>query len=77
MKKAALHNLGCKVNAYEMEAMQMIKACNPHIRFIADHMDAVDHCQTSREILRNQAMYDKVDRNRLSIPEDGETIVLK
>ena len=61
----------------EMEAMQMIKACNPHIRFIADHMDAVDHCQTSREILRNQAMYDKVDRNRLSIPEDGETIVLK
>ena len=22
MKKAALHNLGCKVNAYELEAMQ-------------------------------------------------------
>ena len=22
MKKAALHNLGCKVNAYEMDAMQ-------------------------------------------------------
>ena len=22
MKKAALHNLGCKVNAYETEAMQ-------------------------------------------------------
>lgn len=61
----------------EMEAMQMTKACDPHIRFIADHMDAVDHCQTSRVILRNQAMYDKVDRNRLSIPEDGETIVLK
>ena len=26
MKKAALHNLGCKVNAYELEAMeQMLK----------------------------------------------------
>ena len=24
MKKAALHNLGCKVNAYETEAMQQI-----------------------------------------------------
>ena len=23
-KKAALHNLGCKVNAYETEAMQQI-----------------------------------------------------
>ena len=23
-KKAALHNLGCKVNAYELEAMQQI-----------------------------------------------------
>lgn len=24
MKKAALHNLGCKVNAYETEAMQQM-----------------------------------------------------
>ena len=24
MKKAALHNLGCKVNAYETEAMQQL-----------------------------------------------------
>ena len=23
-KKAALHNLGCKVNAYEVEAMQQL-----------------------------------------------------
>ena len=27
MKKAALHNLGCKVNAYETEAMQEMLAC--------------------------------------------------
>ena len=24
MRKAALHNLGCKVNAYEVEAMQQL-----------------------------------------------------
>ena len=24
MKKAALHNLGCKVNSYELEAMQQL-----------------------------------------------------
>ena len=24
MRKAALHNLGCKVNAYETEAMQQL-----------------------------------------------------
>ena len=27
MKKAALHNLGCKVNAYETEAMQEMLDC--------------------------------------------------
>ena len=36
MKKAALHNLGCKVNAYETEAMQQMleEAVHlPHHRF--------------------------------------------
>lgn len=61
----------------EMEAMQMLKDCNPHIRFIAVHMDAVDHGQTSRAILRNQAEYEKVDKKRLMIQEDGEVIILK
>ena len=37
----------------EMEAMQMPKECNPQIRFIAVHMDAIDHGQTTRAILRN------------------------
>lgn len=61
----------------EMEAIQMIKACNPHTRFIAVHMDAVDHGQTTRAILRNQAVYEHIDMNRLMIPEDGEEIKLK
>ena len=29
-KKVALHNLGCKVNAYEVEAMQqLLENCRP------------------------------------------------
>lgn len=61
----------------EKEALQMMSECDKQIRFIAVHMDAVDHCQTSRTILRNQAMRNHVDMERLLIPEDGETILLK
>lgn len=61
----------------EMEAVRMIKECSQTTRFIAVHMDAVDHCQTSRSILRNQAEHDHIDMNRLFIPEDGETIMIR
>ena len=60
----------------EMEAMQMLKDCDPQIRFIAVHMDAIDHGQTTRAILRNQAEYEKVDKKRLMIPEDGQVLKL-
>ena len=33
-KKAALHNLGCKVNAYETEAMQELLEQNGYDRAI-------------------------------------------
>lgn len=36
----------------------------------------IDHCQTTRAILRNEAQHRHADMNRLIIPEDGETIVL-
>lgn len=61
----------------EIEAVGMIKECTETTRFIAVHMDAVDHCQTSRSILRNQAERDHIDMKRLHIPEDGETITLR
>ena len=32
MKKAALHNLGCKVNAYETEAMQQLLEENGYVQ---------------------------------------------
>ena len=35
MKKAALHNLGCKVNAYETEAMQEMLEHAGYVFFFA------------------------------------------
>ena len=60
----------------EAETMRIIDDCPENTRFIAVHMDAIDHCQTTREILRNEARHHGVDMNRLIIPEDGESIVL-
>ena len=41
----------------EAETMQIIDECSPNTRFIAVHMDAIDHCQTTRAILRNEARH--------------------
>ena len=60
----------------EAEVMQMLDELPAHIKLIAVHMDAIDHCQTTREILRNEAWHHGADMNRLIIPEDGETINL-
>lgn len=60
----------------EAEVMQMLDELPTHIKLIAVHMDAIDHCQTTREILRNEARHHGADMNRLIIPEDGETIKL-
>ena len=46
------------------------------IKLIAVHMEATDHGQTTRAILRNEAMHHKIEMSRLIIPEDGETIIL-
>lgn len=60
----------------ETEAVQIIDECPTQTRFIAVHMDAIDHCQTTRAILRNEALRHGTDMGRLMIPEDGETIEL-
>lgn len=61
----------------EAETMQIIDDCPANTRFIAVHMDAIDHCQTTRAILRNEARHHGTDMSRLIIPEDGESITLK
>lgn len=60
----------------EEEVMSMLDALPTHIKLIAVHMDAIDHCQTTREILRNEARHHGADMSRLIIPEDGESIIL-
>ena len=61
----------------ETETMRIIDDCPANTRFIAVHMDAIDHCQTTREILRNEALHHGIDMQRLIIPNDGESITLK
>lgn len=61
----------------EAETMRIIDDCSENTRFIAVHMDAIDHCQTTREILRNEARHHGVNMERLIIPEDGETVFLQ
>lgn len=56
--------------------MRMLDELPTNVKLIAVHMDAIDHCQTTREILRNEARHRKIDMNRLIIPEDGETVDL-
>ena len=60
----------------EAEVMQMLDELPGQIKLIAVHMDATDHGQTTRAILRNEALHHGVDMSRLLIPEDGETIKL-
>lgn len=60
----------------EREVMAMLAELPENIRLIAVHMEATDHGQTTRAILRNEARHCNVDMNRLLIPEDGESIKL-
>lgn len=46
-------------------------------KIIAVHMDAVDHCRTTRAVLRKEAKQVQVSTEKLIIPEDGETISLR
>ncbi|WP_207430159.1 MBL fold metallo-hydrolase [Sabulibacter ruber] len=45
-------------------------------KVIAVHMDALDHCLTTRASLRQAADEKNISREQLVIPQDGETIVL-
>ena len=60
----------------EDDMVEIVTKCTGVKKFIAVHMDAIDHCQTTRSILRNELEHQKVDMNRLIIPEDGESINL-
>lgn len=60
----------------EKQTVEMVKGVSDKCKVIAVHMDALDHCQTSRTILRNEADHDGIAHDKLIIPEDGEVVSL-
>lgn len=60
----------------ERQTMALVQESG-EIPVIAVHMDAVDHCMTTREVLRKEARKFKVAPEKLIIPTDGEIIRLK
>jgi hypothetical protein len=59
-----------------MDAAQTSAVCEmlPSAVVIATHMEALDHCKTSRKVLKAAAKETGIDLNRLLIPEDGELV---
>jgi L-ascorbate metabolism protein UlaG (beta-lactamase superfamily) len=59
-----------------MDAAQTIMVCEaaPSAVVIATHMEALDHCKTSRKDLLLAAEQSKIDLDRLLIPADGELV---
>jgi hypothetical protein len=57
-----------------MDDRQMLElAALGHGRFIANHLEALDHCPVSRASLREQARQRGLGE-RVIVPEDGETL---
>lgn len=46
-------------------------------KVIAIHMDAIDHCATTREVLKEMAKNNNISNEKLLIPNDGEVLELK
>lgn len=59
----------------ERQVMALVQESRD-IPVIAVHMDAVDHCRTTREVLRNEAKKFNISADKLIIPADGEIITL-
>ncbi|MBK8899912.1 MAG: MBL fold metallo-hydrolase [Anaerolineaceae bacterium] len=55
-----------------MDAQQTVALCEyaPEAIVVATHMEALDHCLTSREALRNYAREHGIQDEQLRIPED-------
>ncbi len=62
-----------------MDAAQTVALAQaaPEARIVAIHLDALDHCHTTRADVRAAAERAGIDPARLLIPADGETLVLE
>lgn len=61
-----------------MDAAQTIAACRhaPDAKIVAIHLDALDHCLTSRADLRDYGTRYGIEPSQLLIPADGESVNL-
>lgn len=59
----------------ETQTMALI-AASGKAKVIAVHMNALDHCFTTRAILKKKAAELKIAKDKLIIPEDGEKLTL-
>jgi L-ascorbate metabolism protein UlaG (beta-lactamase superfamily) len=59
----------------ENQVMQLIKESGK-AKIIAVHMEALDHCHTTRASLRQKANEYNIGTDKLIIPENGETVIL-
>lgn len=59
----------------EEQTISLIKASGK-AKVIAVHMDALDHCVTTRASLQQKVRLSNIERDKLIIPGDGEEIIL-
>jgi len=60
----------------EVQTMALLKESG-NAKVIAVHMDALDHCRTTRAKLSQKAKEMNIENTKLIIPEDGEIVDLK
>lgn len=75
------HSCGAKWDDVHivMDAGQTVEVCSiapGQSKVIATHMEALDHATVSRDDLRAYANAHDIDKHRLIIPDDGETLHL-
>lgn len=60
----------------EHQTMSLIQESG-NAKVIAVHMDVIDHCRTTRKILKQTAKEHNIGADKLIIPEDGEVVNLQ
>ena len=66
---------GTPIILNEEQTLMLVKASGK-AKVIATHMEALDHCHTTRDSLRKAAEEAKIGKDKLIIPRDGEQIAL-
>lgn len=60
----------------EEQTVSLVKASGK-AKVIAVHMEALDHCVTTRTSLRQKARLSNIEIDKLIIPRDGEEVILQ